>query len=422
LIVGPDSSAEERGRRALPFLFAIGLGLALIPIQQTPIDSSLLAWAIAAIVAVVATAAAAIRRPGVPRWVLRLLPYLYLLSIALLRSATGGTRSGYVALLFLAPFWVALSDTRTQVVLVTIAMFVVQASQGLLSLQLQAGVAVRSALLSTVVIGMISLAVHASVSALQAARDRVRLEAEARAEANERLARSNDALARSNRDLEQFAYVSSHDLQEPLRMIRSFSQLFLQRYGGELDHEGRELLDFVVDGAERAQALVADLLEYSRVGTSERPFERLELVDVIERAIDVLAPMIEDSGARVFRPRSTPAVEGDPAQLERLFVNLIGNAIKYRHPDRLPELRIEVVKNGQDVQVSMHDNGIGFDDEHQERIFKMFQRLHARGEYDGTGIGLAICARIVERHGGTITAEGRPDEGSTFTLSLAGAS
>lgn len=408
MIGSPDSRAETLGQRALPFLFAIGLGLVLLPVQNTPIDFSLLAWSMAAIATLIGLAFVAVRVPALSTWLPRVLPYLFLLSIVLLREATGGSRSGYVALMFLAPFWVALSDTRTQVVLITVAMFIAQVMQGLLGADLSPGVAIRSALLITVVIGMMSLAVQASVSA--------------RAIANARLAESNEALARSNRDLEQFAYVSSHDLQEPLRMIRSFSQLFMQRHSSKLDEDSLELLDFVVDGAERAQALVTDLLEYSRVGSSERPFEQLNLDDVIERAIDVLAPTIEEADARVYRAPLTLSINGDPAQLERLFVNLIGNAIKYRDPQRPPELRIEGAQIGNEVRVSIQDNGIGFEDDHQERIFMMFQRLHARGEYAGTGIGLAICARIVERHGGSIHATGRPGIGSTFTFTLAGES
>lgn len=399
-------------------MFAIALGLALLPIQQAPTDQGMLALAIAAIVAVIALGVALVRAPSLPRWTYRSLPYVYLLSIVLLRDATGGTRSGYVALLFLAPFWVALGDTRRQVVLVTLAMFTAQVAQGVLGDDVQTGIAVRGALLTTVVIGMMSLAVQSNVSAQRVAKGRLRREADARAEANERLAATNAALERSNRDLEQFAYVSSHDLQEPLRMIRSFSQLFMKRHGDQVDADGRELLDFVVDGAERAQALVSDLLEYSRVGTSELDVVPIPLDDVVERAIDVLAPQIEEAGARVFREPGMPSVLGNPAQVERVVVNLIGNAIKYRDPSRTPEIRVAADRSGNDVRVDVMDNGIGFDDEHAERIFKMFQRLHAHGEYDGTGIGLAICARIVERHGGTIAAHGEPGAGATFTFTL----
>ena len=404
--------------QALPFLFALALGLLLLPLQEASIDASQLAVAVAAIIAVVVGGIAVLSRPSTPTWIVTAFPYLYLVAVALLREATGGSRSGYVALLFLAPFWVALTQARRQVVLVTLAMFLVQVAQSFLDVDTRTGIAIRSALLTTVVIGIMSLAVQRSVDAQRRATRQAERDAAERARTNAELAESNLALERSNRDLEQFAYVSSHDLQEPLRMIRSFSQLFMQRYGANIEPEGRELLDFVVDGADRAQALVADLLDYSRVGSSAQPFARVELDDVVEQAIDVLAPSIEDSQARVFRSDGMPAVHGDRAQLERLVVNLVGNAIKYRHPDRAPEIRIASTVDGNRVRMEVSDNGIGFDAEHQDRIFLMFQRLHARGDYDGTGIGLAICSRIVERHGGSITATSTPGEGSTFAVTL----
>jgi signal transduction histidine kinase len=417
--VGRADADEGLAAQSMPFLFAIALGLALLPVQKTPVDGSLLGLALLAIGGVLALALIVIRRPAAPAWLGVLVPYAYLLSIALLRSATGGSRSGYGALLYLAPFWVALRGTRRQVVLVTIALFAVQVLQAWATAdQTDAGIAIRGALLTSLVIGMMSFAVNGRVTALRLARERVRREADARAVAIDQLAESNELLARSNRDLEQFAYVSSHDLQEPLRMIRSFSQLFMQRYGTEVSEDARELLEFVTDGAERAQSLVSDLLEYSRVGSSERPFEDVSLDEVVERALDVLAPQIEDTGARVYRPDHMPVVCGDPAQLERVVVNLVGNAIKYRDPDRPPQLRIESHRIGNAVRVDVIDNGIGFDAEHSQRIFMMFQRLHARGEYDGNGIGLAICARIVERHGGRIEAHGTPGEGSTFSFTV----
>ncbi len=415
------TTPEDRrdAAQSLPFAFAVALGLGLLPLQDTPVDALELAIALVALAAVMALATLTTLRPNAPRWLALLVPYAYVAAITLLRMATGGNRSGYAALLYLAPFWVALRGTRRQVLGVTIAMFASQVVQTTLMDDVaNAGSSIRGALLTALVIGMMSLAVQSSVSALRAAETRVRREADARAQANERLEHSNELLERSNRDLEQFAYVSSHDLQEPLRMIRSFSQLFAQRYAQQVDDDGRELLGFVTDGAERAQSLVADLLEYSRVGTSDRPFEDASLGDVLERALDVLAPMIEESGARVYRPDSLPLVHGDPGQLERLFVNLVGNAIKYRDPHRKPELRIESSRIGQSVRVDVIDNGIGFDDEHARRIFLMFQRLHAHGEYDGNGIGLAICARIVERHGGRIEAHGVPNEGSVFSFTL----
>jgi signal transduction histidine kinase len=405
-----------------PFLFAIALGIALLPVQNTPIDGWKLAGALAALTGVIGVGLFVTARATASLWMLRLLPLIYLLSIALLRSATGGGRSGYAALLFLAPFWVALWDSRAQVLVVTAALFFAHAAPGLLDEDIYNGNVVRGALLGTLVIGMMSLAVQQAVSAQRTARARLRAESDARARANEQLAATNRALERSNRELEQFAHVSSHDLQEPLRMIRSFSQLFMRRHGSSLDDDGRELLGYVVDGAERAQLLVADLLEYSRVGSSDRGFEPVPLDELLERAIDVLADAIEEADARVHRESVLPTAYGDPTQLQRLFVNLIGNSLKYRRPEHRCEVRVEVEQTGHELRVSIHDNGIGFDDEHATRVFKMFQRLHARDEYDGTGIGLAICERIVERHGGTIEATGRPGEGATFSFTLQEAS
>ena len=297
-------------------------------------------------------------------------------------------------------------------------MFVAFAFQGLVETDFSTPSPLRGALLTSVVIGIMSLAVHRKVGRLRLIDAELRRESDARAAAIEELAETNAALERSNRDLEQFAYVSSHDLQEPLRMIRSFSQLFMQRHGDSIDDEGKELLGFVTNGAERAQRLVSDLLEFSRVGSSSKAFEPVELDAVLARAIDVLTPALEDAGGRIVHEPGMPRIQGDAAQLERLFVNLIGNAIRYRSDDRPLEIHIDGRPVGSRWEVTVRDNGIGFDNEHAERIFKMFQRLHGRDEYGGTGIGLAICERIVERHGGHIRALGEPGVGSTFTFTL----
>jgi signal transduction histidine kinase len=414
----PAYAREGLLTRSIPFAFAIALGLALLPLQGTPIDWALLVPAVVAIACVLAAGLVVAFRPSVPLWVLRLLPYLFLLSIVLLRSATGGPRSGYVALLYLAPFWVALTDTRRQVLWVTFAMFVAQAAQAAVWDDLYSATVVRGALMNTVIVGIMSLAVQANVSATHRAKARLRAEADAREHANAQLAATNEALARSNHDLEQFAYVSSHDLQEPLRMIRSFTQLFMQRHGATLDDEGRELLGFVVDGSERAQALVSDLLEFARVGTGDAPRSRVDLDAVAQRAMVELAAQVDAADARIEIAPDLPGVLGDAAQLERVLVNLLGNAIKYRAPERAPVVRVDARLADDRVVVEVTDNGIGFDEAQAGRIFQMFQRLRPRGEYDGTGIGLAICARIVERHGGTITARSTPGSGSTFTFTL----
>lgn len=399
----PSDSVMYRGA---PFVLAVGLGLVLLPLQDAKVDVPRLVAAVALLVGLFGLALALDRRPNrMPRWFTLTLPYLFLAAIGLLRASTGGTESGYGALLFLACFWVALYEPRrAQVVWVTVAMAAVLALQGLVETDFETLAPLRGALLAAVVIGFMSLAVHRKVVRLRT------IEGDLRA--------VNESLQRSNRDLEQFAYVSSHDLQEPLRMIRSFTQLFMQRHGDGLTDEGRELLGFVTSGAERAQQLVADLLEYSRVGTSSREFEPVELDDVVERSLQVLGPAIEESRAKVTADRGMPRIVGDPAQLERLFVNVIGNAIRYHSPDRTPVIEISGSRDGDTWRMSVRDNGIGFDDAHSERIFKMFQRLHGRDEYGGTGIGLSICERIVERHGGTISASGEPGIGATFTFTL----
>lgn len=203
-------------------------------------------------------------------------------------------------------------------------------------------------------------------------------------------------------------------------MIRSFSQLLQQRHARALDGDANELLGFIVDGAERAQQLVNDLLEYSRVETSGRRFDEVDLEASLDRALATLHGRIEEAGATVERTNTLPVVHGDAGQLDRLFVNLVGNALKYRSPERAPVVRISSRPNDEPigVQVTVTDNGIGFDPRHAERIFRMFQRLHGRTDYEGTGIGLSICARIVERHGGKIRATGTIGEGATFTFTL----
>ncbi|MCW2962702.1 MAG: multi-sensor Signal transduction histidine kinase, partial [Thermoleophilia bacterium] len=353
-----------------------------------------------------------------PSWSIHVIPYLFLLDIGLLRTATGGVVSGYGSLLFLAPFWVALYGNRRQVVGIVVAMFIVQSSTGMSEVGFTDLSAIRRSLLASAIIGMISIAVQRNVQELRDAEARLAAEARDRARTNALLEEQARMLERSNRDLEQFAYVSSHDLQEPLRMIRSFSQLFLSRHGSEVSADGIELLDFVVDGAARAQALVNDLLEYSRVDSSGRPLEPVPLRDSIDRALDTLQGRIEETGASIRRKGDHPLVSGDPGQLDRLFVNLVGNAIKYRDSERAPRIEICTTSERDHVEVTVTDNGIGIDKKHADRVFLMFQRLHGRDQYEGTGIGLAICSRIVERHGGTISADGRPGFGTTFRFTL----
>lgn len=224
------------------------------------------------------------------------------------------------------------------------------------------------------------------------------------------------ALLRSNTELEQLAYVASHDMQEPLRMVASYLQLVAQRYKGRLDADADEFIGYAVDGAKRMQALINDLLAYSRVGTKARPFEPTDCNRIVEIALGNLAIAIAESGAKVTRD-PLPAVMGDASQLLQLFQNLIGNALKFKRVDPVT-VHIGAELAGDAWRISVSDNGIGIAQEYFERIFVLFQRLHGRGDYPGTGIGLAICKKIVERHGGEIGVRSTVGEGTTFSFTI----
>jgi len=238
----------------------------------------------------------------------------------------------------------------------------------------------------------------------------------ARKTAEEKLQQTLAELARSNRELELFAYVASHDLQEPLRMVGSYCQLLQRRYQDKLGPEANEFIGYAVDGALRMQTLINDLLAYSRVGTRGKPLTPTSCETALAKALSNLKVAIEESGAVVTHD-PLPTVQGDPVQLVQLFQNLIGNAIKFRGK-AAPVIHVGVSRAGNEWRLSVRDNGIGIDPADFERIFIIFQRLHTREEYPGTGIGLAICKKIVERHGGKIWVESERDHGSTFWFSL----
>lgn len=229
--------------------------------------------------------------------------------------------------------------------------------------------------------------------------------------------RAEEALRRSNEELEAFAVVASHDLQEPLRMITSYLQLLTKVYGGQLSAEADEFIGFAVDGAYRMSRLIQDLLIYSRVARKGQPFAPLDCADALPAALANLQTAIAQAGASVC-VGTLPVIEGDFTQLVQLFQNLIGNAIKYRRPDIAPRITIDATRLDRTWTVSVHDNGIGIAPAYWDRIFIIFQRLHGRGEYEGTGIGLAVCKKIVERHGGRIWVDSVPGEGSTFHFTI----
>jgi light-regulated signal transduction histidine kinase (bacteriophytochrome) len=236
------------------------------------------------------------------------------------------------------------------------------------------------------------------------------------------LAERNRDLERSNAELEQFAYVASHDLSEPLRMVTSYLQLLRRRYRGQLDADADEFIEYAVDGAGRMRDLIDDLLTYSRAGRADHPFERVDTQALVERIAETARVQAEGATPRIA-VEQLPAVAGDPHALGQLFQNLIGNAIKFVPIDRVAEVRVSAERAGEMWRFEVADNGIGLDPEHADRIFRMFQRLHTRDDYPGTGIGLAIAKKVVERHGGRIWAQPGPEGGSCFgfTLPAAGA-
>jgi PAS domain S-box-containing protein len=230
------------------------------------------------------------------------------------------------------------------------------------------------------------------------------------------LAERTEELARSNQDLQQFAYLASHDLQEPLRMVSSYTQLLGKRYKGKLDADADEFIDFAVDGANRMQRLIRDLLEYSRVGAKDTLIEATNCNEILKNVMDNLSSSIQESGASIIID-DLPTLPVNSTMVSQLFQNLISNALKFRS-ERLPNIQLSAKKDHAHWEFSVQDNGIGIPIDQQSRIFDIFQRLHSRTEYSGTGIGLAICKKIVERHGGRIWVESEPGRGSNFKFTF----
>jgi signal transduction histidine kinase len=242
------------------------------------------------------------------------------------------------------------------------------------------------------------------------------------------LGATNEALSRSNRELEQFASVASHDLQEPLRKIQAFGDRLSARYGDVLEGQGRDYIERMQSSALRMRTLINDLLTFSRVTTKARPFQQVNLAAIARDVVSDLETRIQQSGGRVELGQ-LPVIDADPLQVQQLLQNLVGNALKFARPGEPPVVRVESrifeppaadseLFPGPRCEIIVQDNGIGFEEVYLDRIFEVFQRLHGRDSFEGTGMGLAICRKIAERHGGSITARSTPGQGSTFLVTL----
>ncbi|MET9618451.1 sensor histidine kinase [Kitasatospora indigofera] len=252
---------------------------------------------------------------------------------------------------------------------------------------------------------------------VEAMRGRLAQELVAKEEARQVLDAQAVDLRRSNSELEQFAYVASHDLQEPLRKVASFCQLLQRRYGGSLDARADQYIEFAVDGANRMQTLINDLLAFSRVGRVHASYTPVDLEQVFERTVDSLSIAIADNEA-VITHDPLPRISGDATQLGMLLQNLISNAVKFRSPDRVPRIHLEAVRDGGLWRCAVTDNGIGIDGDFVDKVFVIFQRLHTRDAYPGNGIGLAMCKKIVEFHGGTIEVDLTHTPGTRLAFTL----
>ncbi|ELY54787.1 integral membrane sensor signal transduction histidine kinase [Natronococcus amylolyticus DSM 10524] len=252
--------------------------------------------------------------------------------------------------------------------------------------------------------------------ALERVQDRLEERNDELRETQQELEATVRELEASNERLEQFASAASHDLQEPLRMISSYLRLLEERYGDELDEDAEEFIEFAVDGADRMQVMVDDLLEYSRVETRGDPFEPVDLDAVLDDALTDLGVRVEETDAEITA-EELPRVAGDRSQLRQLFQNLVSNALEYSG-DEPPRVHVSAERVGDRWEIAVCDEGIGIDPEDQERIFEVFDRLHTQADHEGTGIGLALCQRIAERHDGTLEVDSEPGEGATFSVLL----
>lgn len=252
---------------------------------------------------------------------------------------------------------------------------------------------------------------------LYSLRRKAQIQSEQLAHINDDLVKTNEKLQQSNKDLEQFAYVASHDLQEPLRMVTMYTQFLEKAYGDKLDQDGRDYIQFAVNGAKRMQMLINDLLGYSRISSRAKKLKVVDTSTILQKSLDNLQQMIAENDA-VITYDKLPAIKCEETHILRLFQNLISNAIKFRKDTAAPKVHISCKKENGEFLFSVTDNGIGIAPEYFDRIFVIFQRIEVQTKYPGTGIGLSICKRIVEWHGGKIWLESKENDGTTFYFTL----
>jgi signal transduction histidine kinase len=277
----------------------------------------------------------------------------------------------------------------------------------------------KAGITSTDEIGQLSRAfdaMTANIKTLTVSRNELAREVHERKFVEGKLKKTLENLGRSNKELEEFAYVASHDLQEPLRKMANFSEMLANRYQGQLDERADKYLGYITDGAVRMKKLINDLLSFSRVGRADFSLIATDLNDVLQGTLNDIQPLVRENQAEInYEP--LPTLKVNPYQMGQLLQNLITNAIKF-HGDQPPRIHLSARQEGREWVMAVRDNGIGFDPQYADRIFKVFQRLHTKEEYPGTGIGLAICKKIAERHGGRIWAESAPGQGATFYFSV----
>jgi light-regulated signal transduction histidine kinase (bacteriophytochrome) len=256
------------------------------------------------------------------------------------------------------------------------------------------------------------------IASARLAREKAERERELRKKEKEALKKFTFKLQKSNQDLQEFAYIASHDLQEPLRKIQAFGERLQTTCNDLLSEKGKEYLGYMIGAAVRMQNLVNGLLKFSRVTTKAQPFKKVNLQQIIKEVLIDLETRLDETGGEV-KVDPLPVVDADELQIRQLFQNLIGNALKFRKPDTAPVIKVYSKKaNAENCILFVEDNGIGFEKKYEDKIFQVFQRLHNRNQYEGSGMGLAICRKIVERHGGTITAESVVNQGSKFIITL----